>query len=98
MNLELLLNPQNISIIIGAAAGAIRSAVGWLESGDTFNPRLFILSLIRASIIGVTLAMAIPFENPVTLFMSVYFADTIVGKAGTLEQSLRTKKAEKITS
>lgn len=64
-------------VLAGFVAGVVRSVMGWLESEDKFDPRRFVMTLIRAGIIGASLGFAST-ESPVTVFFMTYFSDSVI--------------------
>ena len=68
------------NLLVGVAAGAIRSVMGWLDSGKPFNAKLFVSTLVKTSLIGAAMAFAMP-QAPISIFFQVYFADSLINKS-----------------
>jgi len=78
-----------INLIVGIVAGAIRSVVGWLQSGEDFEIRQFFLTLIRTSILGAMLSYNSP-NAPIPLFFEIFFADYAIT---SVEKIRKVKKS-----
>ena len=70
---------QYLLIFIVATAGAISTAVlGWLDSGEAFNPRKFASSVLRAVGGGVAI-VAVEFVFPAEVTLQTYFLAALAG-------------------
>lgn len=55
-------------ITIAASGGAIGAALlGWLGSGETFIPRKFFSSLLRAGLAGILAVLSYPIIGEITI-------------------------------
>jgi len=84
-----------ITLIAITVLGALIAAVlGWLESGDAFNPRKFSSSILRAIFAGFVAALIFEGQTEATIF--TYLSAFLIGAgidvtghrlAGTLNQA-----------
>ncbi len=71
-------------------AGMLVAVLGWLDSGESFNPRSFTASSIRSLIAGIIWAAAYPLDKPLSweiiigAIASGPFFDTVVNRVGSL--------------
>ena len=71
-------------------AGMLVAILGWLDSGESFNPRSFTASSIRSLIAGIIWAAAYPLDKPLSwevvigAIASGPFFDTVVNRVGSL--------------
>lgn len=55
-------------LIIAAFGGAILAALlGWSKSGETFQPRKFLSSVLRAGVAALAAVVSYPYVGPVTV-------------------------------
>jgi len=47
--------------------GVIATLLGWLQSGEPFNPRKFISGVVKSLIAGVAFAAAYEYKNAITV-------------------------------
>ena len=70
------------SVIVAAALGAVTSAVlGWLDSGQTFNPRKFTYSAVYAVIAAIEGAATLP-DGTVAGLIAAFLAGAGVDALG----------------
>lgn len=65
------------SLVAGAFAGALRSFLGWLDSGDDFDWRLFTATSIRTVILGAMYGFNANLD-PVSTFFYVFATDKLL--------------------
>ena len=70
-----------LTILAGAIAGVLRSIIGYIESGEPFNMKLFLYTLLRTSILGASIGYGLNQEF-INVFFQVYFADTLILNKG----------------
>ena len=83
-----------INLVVGILAGALRSVIGWLESGEVFESRKFLLTLIRTSMLGAIIGYSST-GTPVNLFFEVFVADFTVLGLKKIEE-VRTGKVPEV--
>ena len=85
-----------VNVIVGLVAGALRSLIGWLESGEDFDARKFSITLIRTSIVGALIAYSTVGFDPINLFFKIFFADFAITGLKKIEQVRVTKRVRNI--
>ena len=76
---DMLNNVVVVSLIVGIFAGCLRTILGWLESKEPFDSRLFLLGLMKSSLIGGALAYAST-KDPIPLFFEILAVDFSISK------------------
>jgi len=69
-----------INMISGMCAGALRSIMGWTESGESFNSKLMVITVVKTAIIGASMGYVLQ-HHPIATFFEVYFTDSITNKS-----------------
>ena len=61
----------NIAVLLVAllacTGGIVSSLLGWLDSGETFVPRKFMASVVRALIAGILFTIGYTFANGISI-------------------------------
>ena len=65
--------------LAGLSGGLVAALLGWLESGEPFNPRKFGGSVIRALIAGIIFAVGYQLSEPLGILDLLY---AFLGGAG----------------
>jgi hypothetical protein len=79
-----------LGLLSGLLAGAVRGIMGWQESDEAFNAKLFLYTLLRTALLGASIGYGLG-QEPISVFFQVYFADSLV-----LNKALNKVK-EKVT-
>jgi hypothetical protein len=77
----LFFTQQTLAIISGAVAGIVRSMMGWYDSEEKFNPKLFLYTVVRTAIQGAAFGVGLN-QEPISVFFQVYFADSLIVNRG----------------
>ena len=74
-----MLDIKILCLIAGILAGILRSVMGYLESTEPFNFKLFSITLVRTVILAALMGYGLN-QEPVMAFFTVFFADSLVHK------------------
>lgn len=73
------MDPLIILILLSVAGGLFTAILGWLESGEDFDPRKFASSVARAILAGLLSAMVFQDLDPSTVTMWTYIIAFLMG-------------------
>ena len=72
-----MLTQQIFSLASGAIAGVVRSLMGWYDSDEKFNAKLFLYTVTRTALQGAAFGIGLN-QEPISVFFQVYFADSLI--------------------
>ena len=76
-----MFDTKMFSLVAGLFAGIVRSVMGWQESGEKFDAKLFLYTMLRTALLGASIGYGLG-QEPFAVFFQVYFADTLILNRG----------------
>jgi hypothetical protein len=77
----MIFDVKMLGFLSGLMAGIVRSIMGWQESGESFNAKLFLYTMLRTAILGASIGYGLG-QEPIAIFFQVYFADSLILNKG----------------